>query len=162
VGVGVIAFMALAFHWFGQKKLKTGKAAIFVLPFILGFFGACNEAKPELNFGKDDCHFCKMKLMDNKFGIAFNTPKGKTYKFDDFHCYQAFIKENKIEKSKIYVVPFDQAGSLIEANTAVFISGPNIKSPMGSGIAFFSNESNAVKAFPEYDGKGAFSVLENE
>ncbi|MDZ4666715.1 MAG: nitrous oxide reductase accessory protein NosL [bacterium] len=162
VGVGVIAFMALAFHWFSQRKLKTSNATLLAIPLLLGLFSACNEAKPELIFGKDDCHFCKMKLMDSKFGLAFITPKGKTYKFDDYHCYQTFLKETPTEISKTYVVVFDQPGTLIESSLAVFVRGANIKSPMGSGVAFFTNEKNALSAFPENEGNGVFADLSHE
>jgi copper chaperone NosL len=154
--------MALAFHWFSQKKLKANKAALLAFPLFLALISSCGDTKPEISFGKDDCHYCKMKLMDSKYGIALVTPKGKTYKFDDFHCYQNFIKETPTEIKKTYVVAFDQAGTLIEAENAVFVQGENIKSPMGSGVAFFVEEKNALASFPNFERKGKFAELNNE
>jgi copper chaperone NosL len=162
VAVGAVAFMALAFHWFSQKKLKANKAALLAFPLFLALISSCGDTKPEISFGKDDCHYCKMKLMDSKYGIALVTPKGKTYKFDDFHCYQNFIKETPTEIKKTYVVAFDQAGTLIEAENAVFVQGENIKSPMGSGVAFFVEEKNALASFPNFERKGKFAELNNE
>lgn len=162
VGVGAIAFMALAFYWFSQKKIKANKAALLAFPIMLALISSCGNSKPEMNFGKDDCHYCKMKLMDNKFGVAVVTPKGKTYKFDDFYCYNNFIKESATEIEKTYVVPFNEAGTLIESTHAFFVKGENVKSPMGSGIAFFTNETSALNSYPTYQLKGKFEVLLND
>jgi len=162
VAVGTIAFMALAFHWFSQRKIKANKAALLAFPLLIALLSSCGDTKPEITFGKDDCHYCKMKLMDTKYGLAVVTPKGKTYKFDDFHCYQNFIKETPTEIKKTYVVAFDQASTLIEAESAVFVQGEGVKSPMGSGIAFFTNESNALSSFPNFERKGKFADLKNE
>jgi copper chaperone NosL len=162
VAVGAIAFIALAYHWFSQRKIKANKAALLTFPLLVALLSSCGDTKPEISFGKDDCHYCKMKLMDNKYGLAIVTPKGKTFKFDDFHCYQNFIKETTTEIKKTYVVAFDQASTLIEAESAVFVQGEGIKSPMGSGIAFFTNESNALSSFPNFERKGKFADLKNE
>lgn len=162
VAVGVIAFLAWGFHWFTLRKIKATKASLLVFPLILSLITACGNNKPSISFGKDDCHFCKMKIMDNKFGIAITTPKGRSYVFDDYHCYHSFVIETPTEIKETYVVAFDQPSVLIDAKTSYYIKGENVKSPMGSGIAFFSNEKNAQTTFPENSENGTFEKLIHE
>ena len=48
---------------------------------------SCSTEPEQLQYGTDACHFCKMTLMDKKFGAELVTTKGKVYKFDDLSCF---------------------------------------------------------------------------
>lgn len=154
ISVGVISFIAILFHWFKSRKLN--KVALLLLPILAITISSCSNSIPNINFGKDDCDFCKMKIMDKKFGIAFSTPKGRTFKFDDAHCYTAYLKEFPTEVAQTYVVCFDDPEKLIDSKTAFFASGQDIKSPMGGGVAFFKDKASSAKFFPNASAFGTY------
>ncbi len=139
VGLGVAAFILLVFEIWSSKKTKPVVGIIALFAFT-SFAFACGEQKPEIKFGKDDCDNCKMKLMDNRFGFALVTTKGRTYKFDDYNCYKGFSNESKPDIKQSYVVVFDKPGVLIPVATAFYLKSMDIKSPMGSGVAAFSSQ----------------------
>lgn len=158
ISVAVIAFVALIFNWLKNKKI----ARIAPLLVVFTLLQSCQNNIPSIAFGTDDCDFCKMKIMDKKFGIAFKTPKGKVFKFDDFHCYQSYLKDLPTNEKSTYVVCFDQPGELIESKLASFANGEQIHSPMGGGIAFFKDPNNIEIDFPAIEKKGKFEELTNE
>lgn len=160
ISVGAIAFAALFFHWFRLRKRKV--TPILMMPLFCLTLNACQKGIPEINFGTDDCHFCQMKLMDNKFGLVAVTEKGKTYKFDDYHCYQKFTQENKATYQATYVVLFNQPGKLQLAESSFYVKGPSVKSPMGSNTAFFSQEAAINEWVAEKTQSGKFSDLKND
>src|SRR5688572_47555 len=85
---------------------------------------SCSTQPEPIQFGKDQCHFCKMTLMDNKFGAELVTQKGKVYKFDDIKCMMSYYHsgheptDNFVHK---VVVDFAKPGKLIDATAASFI-----------------------------------------
>ncbi len=119
------------------------KLKLFILNCIL-LVTACGDSGPQpIQFGKDGCQFCKMTIMDPKFGAELITSKGKVFKFDDVNClvqYMDEIKESDRSDSRLYVIDFHTQNALIDANSARYIKTAEVKSPMASGIAAFSNE----------------------
>ena len=108
------------------------------------FSTACGDSDPQpIQFGKDGCDFCKMTIMDPKFGAELITSKGKVFKFDDVNCliqYMDEIKESDRSDSRLYVIDFHAQKVLIDATSARYIKSVEVRSPMASGIAAFSNE----------------------
>lgn len=160
VAVGLVAFTALFFEWFKNRKVK--KALALIIPGIL-FLGSCSNSKPQFYFGKENCEYCKMTLMDNKFGVALESDKGRVYKFDDFICMKSYMAEEKPSVSKTFVVLFDKPGEVENGNDAVYGKLPQvIKSPMGSGVGFFSSNESFEKLFGKVGTTGKLQELLNE
>ncbi len=109
---------------------------------------ACSVDPVPLVYGVDQCHHCKMTLMDRKFGAELVTKKGKVYKFDDINCLLSFYKsENDIKENYQYIliVDFSKTEKLINAEKAYFLKSSEIKSPMASEVAGFESENEALK-----------------
>ena len=120
------------------------KAVISIIVSLL-LFSSCvsNEAQP-IKINIDSCDFCKMSIADGKYGAEIITKKGRAYKFDDISCMVNYCKENTTTKiGAYYLNDFAQDNILIQAETAFFISGGDIQSPMNGGIIGFSKESEA-------------------
>jgi copper chaperone NosL len=110
---------------------------------LIPFLVACGVTTEPLRYGKDACHFCKMILMDKKFGAEVVTKKGKVYKFDDTNCMLNFMNDNpsEVEESAIrLIVDYTQPEKLIPVEQAFFLHSDSIRSPMNSTIAAFETE----------------------
>jgi copper chaperone NosL len=102
---------------------------------------ACTAAPEPFVYGKDQCHACKMTIMDNKFGAELVTKKGKVYKFDDINCMFNFYNSQSVKPADYahkLVIDFASPGKLIAAEDALYLQSEKIKSPMASQIAAFS------------------------
>jgi copper chaperone NosL len=116
---------------------------------------SCTAQPEAIVFGKDNCHFCKMTIVDQKFGAELVTTKGKVYKFDDVKCLLAYDqKEQEAEDTYKYklVVDFQGQGNLIEVKDALFLTSPEIRSPMNGQVAAFQSESAMEEANKQWDG----------
>jgi len=114
----------------------------------LVFWGCSIEPEP-LIYGKDQCHSCKMTLMDKKFGAELVTTKGKVYKFDDINCLFNFYNEGSVNKEDFrlkLVVDFSRPEKLIDAEKAVYLKSGEIKSPMASQVAAFETTQTNLAA----------------
>jgi copper chaperone NosL len=110
---------------------------------------ACSTEPDPLIYGKDQCHSCKMTLMDQKFGAELVTNKGKVYKFDDINCLFNFYNEGSVNKNDFrfkLVVDFSQPEKLIDAEKAVYLKSGEIKSPMASQFAAFETVQTKLAA----------------
>lgn len=135
---------------FGKPKIY----AAFVL--LLSFsFMSCGDFKVEpIKLNADSCDFCKMSIADGKYAAEVITQKGRVYKFDDIGCMANYCKENTNTKIGAYFVGnFSQDNTLIPAETAFFLSGGAIQSPMHGGIIAFSKENEAQEFGTKLEAK---------
>ena len=139
VGLGVMAFVILFLELFKARKVSPALLLVASSSLMLFSF-ACSNKQPVINYGKEDCDYCKMKIMDNRFGFAFVTEKGRNYKFDDMNCLKGFIHEEAPVIAQTYTALFDRPGMLVKTESAFYIQSNELKSPMGSGVAAFSSQ----------------------
>lgn len=121
-----------------------------ILPVL---FVSCsvNDKPQPVKLGEEDCVACQMTIVEGQFACEFITDKGKCFKFDDLSCLFTYLAKNNIDENsilKIYVGDYEQPEKLIDLKTAALVLGADIKSPMGGGVAAFSDREAAV-AFAE-------------
>ena len=119
-----------------------------LLPILLFSFTACETTKPEpIKLNSDNCDNCGMTISNPKFAAELFTQKGRAYKFDDISCMVNYKIDNKDKASgaSFFIADFLGDNHLISAETAVYITGENVKSPMGGNIAAFSNKESPTK-----------------
>lgn len=123
-----------------KKTVIASMAATFIV-----LMTSCGDKKPEaIKLNSDNCDYCKMTISDARFAAELITTKGRVYKFDDIACLQNYKKENeKVQYSRTYVSDYCNPALLIEAETAKFVHGEKVNSPMGGNIAAYSNEDSA-------------------
>ena len=114
---------------------------------FLSFFGiiltSCSSETEPINYGKDNCSFCKMTIMDHRFGSELVTQKGKIYKFDDISCMYNYLKTNNLGKEKfsyMVVSQFEKPNDFIDVEKAIFITALQFKSPMMGNTAAFMDD----------------------
>jgi copper chaperone NosL len=124
------------------RKPKIDAVLLLLLAFSVM---SCSDFKVDpIKLNKDNCDFCKMSIADGKYAAEVITQKGRIYKFDDIGCMANYCKENANTKMGAYYVgDFSQDNNLIPAETAFFLSGGTIQSPMHGGIIAFSKEKDA-------------------
>ncbi len=118
------------------------------------FLCSCMMTTDKINYGNDECFFCKMLIVDNRFGSKIITKKGKTYKFDSIECMIAFLdnfKENSIQK--IFVIDYSNPGLMINASQANYLKSKNIPSPMGGFISAIKEKKKAYEIQTEKGGE---------
>ncbi len=148
VALGLFAIILYTFEKFNLKKLSKSKSLLLVLSMSV-ILSACGKKEAKIEYGKVDCDFCKMKLMDNKFGVLMISDKGRNFHYDDINCFKRFQEENNISSKEIHISCTDKPGELVPIETAYFIHSDNIKTPMASGIAAYSSEEIANKTAKE-------------
>ncbi len=156
VVASIIAVSVLFYTiWSNKKSTKNNPNPIklgmhIATAFLLLFLGACNSSEPSpIRIGKDECTHCKMILTDPKFGAEIITKTNKLYKFDDVNCLNNYIKNNRKIQSQInfiYFVDYAKEGGFVQSDKGFFLQSEEIRSPMGSAIAVFSN-TEQLKGF---------------
>ncbi|MDN3670687.1 hypothetical protein QWY93_15290 [Echinicola jeungdonensis] len=106
--------------------------SLFLLSIILV---GCNAGPDPIAFGEDHCDYCKMGIVDPKFGGEVVTQKGRVYKFDAIECLLPYLEENQeMEIKGTYALPFDAPGKLVSVDCLYFQQSPRFKSPMGGQL----------------------------
>jgi copper chaperone NosL len=145
----------------GTDKIATAISACLIFGSV-----SCNTGPQSIKLGIDACSFCKMSIVDNRFGAEIITRKGKVFKFDDMHCLLAFRKANTINNNDIketYLINFDEPHDFIVAPKAFLLKSDELHSPMRGDIASFSDENKLKEASQKFKGKVvAWEALVNE
>jgi copper chaperone NosL len=128
----------------------------FAWLLCLTLFCSCNTDPRPLVIGKDECDFCKMPVVNTKFGAELITQKGKLYKFDDMICMMNFL-ENTMQKKQIikniFPVNYTNNQKFTDINQSVFLVSQNFRTPMNSGIAAFETQQEATLFLKDFPGK---------
>ncbi|WP_286914390.1 nitrous oxide reductase accessory protein NosL [Flavobacterium sp. UBA4197] len=145
---GILLFALFLIETGAVNKLKRTKTINGILPLLLLFLASCSNGKEvPIALNADQCDFCRMTISDGKFGAELITQKGRAYKFDDIACMRNYCKENHTTAVKAYYVhDYDKENVLIPAETAVYLKGGAITSPMHGNTAAFTTAEQAEKA----------------
>ncbi|NHN24137.1 hypothetical protein FIA58_000475 [Flavobacterium jejuense] len=145
IGAGLLLFI-IVFKEFNlsSKFKKKNKVALVALASFLMLL-SCKEKEVEpIKLNVDQCAFCKMNIADGKFGSEIITTKGRIYKFDDISCLTGYVDENKTQVKSYFINQYNAENILIPAETAFYLKGGTISSPMRGNIAAFSSQEEAT------------------
>ncbi|KUO67358.1 MAG: hypothetical protein APF83_13440 [Lutibacter sp. BRH_c52] len=131
---------------------KLLKLFIGTIVFLLTI--SCKVAPEAIEYGKDQCSFCKMNIVDQTHSAQFVTAKGKQFKFDAIECMVNYLDENIEEKTAISLVAdYANPGEMTEAEIATYLITPAIKSPMGANLSAFSAKNTAEEFQEKHSGE---------
>lgn len=117
---------------------------------------SCGSEPEPIHYGKDSCDHCRMTIMDPKFGAEIVTNKGKVFKFDDVNCMVRFMAGGKMAEadvSHLLVADFAKPETLMPVDAAFFVQSEEVRSPMASRMAAFSDEAQRNKYVKKWNGK---------
>ncbi|MCT4623146.1 MAG: nitrous oxide reductase accessory protein NosL [Schleiferiaceae bacterium] len=115
---------------------------------------SCSVEPTPIVYGKDECAFCIMKIMDARFGAEAVTDKGKIYKFDSAECMVQFTKSKGKEHSyaHLMVTHIHEPEMLHSVHESHFVISENIPSPMGGNLSSYPSLKDAQKAIADNEG----------
>ena len=124
-----------------------------ILLIFIGF-SSCSTAPEPIHYGKDQCNFCKMNIVDKQHAAQYVTKKGKQFKFDAIECMvNEIIKEdNETKLATLLVADYGQPGSMTDAKSATYLISKGIKSPMGAFLTAFADREKAESTKSELGG----------
>jgi len=97
---------------------------------------ACSTKPQPIEYGKDQCIFCKMNVVDKAHSAQLVTTKGKQYKYDAIECLINDIDKREAADIAIMLVAnFNNPGEMLIAEKATYLISPGIKSPMGAFLS---------------------------
>ncbi|MGZ5192181.1 MAG: nitrous oxide reductase accessory protein NosL, partial [Flavisolibacter sp.] len=162
IGVGITFVLVWLYEWrrSSKQKVKVKTVPVNPIPAIAAIaiisLSSCSVKPEPFNYGKDICADCSMAIMDPKFGGEVITEKGKIYKFDDAYCVLKFIKSNKVKPADIaqtVFIDYENDKNFLDVESLFFVVSPQLKSPMNSNAAAFSNQQKADKIASETAGE---------
>lgn len=144
--------------------MKTKFLQIFIGMIILLGAVSCKVEPEAIEYGKDQCSFCKMNIVDQTHSSQLVTAKGKQFKFDSIECLVNYLDQNKEEKiALLLVADFANPGEMTEAEKATYLITPAIKSPMGANLSGFSAKKSAEELQQKHTGEiYAWETLKQE
>ena len=127
-----------------------------VLTSLIIILTSCSKQPEPIAYGEDECEFCKMLIMDKRYGAELVTDKGKIYKFDSIECLVGYIDNKKLDKtnySSVWVGNYANPGNIIDANKAIYLKNDELRSPMGLNVLAVENQDQYNLIFIEYGGR---------
>lgn len=128
----------------------------YIYLVIIIFVISCKPEQRPVNYGSDECEYCKMKIMDHRYGSEYVSKKGKIYTFDAAECLIEYLHNNKVaEKATaiLLVTPYTDPETLIDAREATYLVSRKMPSPMGAYLSSFSDRQTAEKFQEEKGGR---------
>ncbi len=128
---------------------KSFSGAVILLLAI-----SCKVEPEAIEYGKDQCSFCKMNVVDKTHASQYVTKKGKQFKFDAIECMINDLSDkSEDEIALLLVANYGNPGEMVDAKTATFLISPAIKSPMGANLSAFSSKNKAEELQLKFTGK---------
>lgn len=122
------------------------------LLIVLALAAACEPGPRPLVAGVDTCDFCRMTVSDTRFGGEILSAGGRIRTFDAVECLASFHLDAtaRDDVRGAWVADFETT-RLVPVDSAVFVSGGSIASPMGRSLVAFAPEH--ARAAAGYGGR---------
>lgn len=128
---------------------------IFFCLLAFTAFAGCDMSAQPIHYGKDQCEFCKMMIVDNHFGAEILTVKGKTLKFDSGECMVHFRNQNRINAADVkqyLVTDYNHPFKMLDATLCFFLQSTQLPSPMGANLSAYASEMEAYVQKQTHEG----------
>ena len=155
---GATLLLCLIIHYkVGRKAGEIKKGMVMPILFMVMLSISSCSAKPEpIKFGSDNCHYCKMTIIDNKYGAEVVTKKGKVFKYDDSHCLFSEISEKGLDIVTVkdfYFTDFCDGHNLAKGPESFFLRSDLLKAPMNGHIAAFLFHDSLTNTLKKLGGE---------
>ncbi|WP_026302663.1 nitrous oxide reductase accessory protein NosL [Psychroflexus tropicus] len=130
-----------------MKKIILYTASLLV-------FMACDTSIKPIQYGRDQCDYCSMGIVQKTHSAQLVTSKGKQRKFDAIECMVNYIEKDSqsLKDANLWVANYTAPGQMIPAKEASYLISKNLPSPMGAYLTAFKNEADALKTKKQLEG----------
>ncbi len=130
----------------------------FLLAMLLAsftLFTGCEPKPQPIDFGGDQCAYCRMMITEPEFGTQTLNNQGRSFKFDSIECMAAYeLTSDDTENIHSSWVPdFLNRDEWMEARSAVYLHSETLRSPMGLNLSAYANRQSALEMQQEYGGE---------
>lgn len=136
--------------------LKYKTSPIILIVIVLNIISiSCGSSAEPINYGHDECDFCRMLIADNRYGAELVTDKGKVFKFDEVGCLIEYaIVKNLVgdANQQFLITDFSKPETFLDATKAFYVENENFRSPMGLNVSAFNDEVNSQKFISDNGG----------
>ena len=133
-----------------NTKFLKSLVGLFALLLVI----SCKVEPEAIEYGKDQCNFCKMNIVDKTHAAQLVTNKGKQFKFDAIECMVNYLDENSEDEIALLLVSdYGNPGEMTDAKTATYLISPEIKSPMGANLSALSTSEKAKELQQKHSGE---------
>ena len=122
------------------------------LILLAGCSAQTTDQAPNIRYGQDTCAECRMVIADARFAAAFVNTEGDMFKFDDIGCMKTYEEKNRVTIQNSWVHGY-QDQEWIDPARVVFVRSTELGTPMGYGIAAFSNVRDAERFLKKHEGQ---------
>jgi copper chaperone NosL len=132
------------------------KWILIFIPLVTVLITSCSKKPQPINYGEDECEFCKMMVMDKRYGSELVTDKGKIFFFDSIECLIGYIDNKNISRndySSVWVSNYADPGNIIDASKAIFLKNDELRSPMGLNVLAVETKEQFERTFNQYGGE---------
>ena len=134
-----VALIITLRHW-RNPTLKMAAAAAVVATAM----GCAVQAPRAFALGQDGCEFCRMSIVDSRFGGEAVTKTGKVLTFDSIECLASFARTVPAGTMRGYfVMDLQHPGTFVSADSAGFLKGVLVHTPMGRSIVSLASRRAA-------------------
>lgn len=121
---------------------------------VLFILTGCEVQPVPIEFGKEECSFCKMTIVDRQHAAQLVTKKGKQFKFDAIECMlNSLNQKHNAQENQIYLVSDYGKGTMTKAEDATYLVSQAIKSPMGAFLSAFNSRTDALTTKDQHGGE---------
>ncbi|MFY0643675.1 MAG: nitrous oxide reductase accessory protein NosL [Bacteroidia bacterium] len=136
-----------------MKSLNSFTIPMLAVSFMLMLTG-CSTEPEAINYGSDQCHYCKMTVVDLQHSAQYVSDKGKQFKYDAIECLVNEMGETKPKNpAHVLVADYLSPGDMVYTHDAHFVITEAIKSPMGANLSAFSHADSAKKVIESHGGE---------
>ena len=121
---------------------KHGLIALIIL------LVSCSPAQRPIQYGTDECAYCKMIIMDHRYGAELVSSKGKIAVFDAAECMVDYLNNNEESAGSavmLLVTPYTDPDQLFDAREASYLVSGKMPSPMGAYLNSFRDRQTAME-----------------
>lgn len=99
----------------------------------------CAPQPEPIAYGEDVGAFCRMVIVDERYGAELVTRRGRVFKFDSIECMAGYVLAmgDTADIHSLWVTPFQTPGTLIPVGEALILQSPALRSPMGANLTAF-------------------------
>jgi copper chaperone NosL len=96
---------------------------------------AGKSGPPHIRFGRENCAHCGMLIGDPNYAAGWRDGRGAETHFDDIGCMVAMAREHGSPPGARFFAHSYDGNAWLDAPTAAYVVSPQIRSPMGYGVA---------------------------